>query len=86
MRLWGNYNDDTEEFFVFIDKRPVLNWQLRKILRLVLNNLGLESELYDVHSLRIGRSCEMFKLGYTVEQIKFVGQWKSNAVYRYLRN
>ena len=86
MRTRGNYKTDEEQFFIFSDRSPVKPHHLRTVLRTVLDRLGLDSKLYDVHSLRSGRTCDLAKFGYSVEQIKSMDRWKSNAVYRYLKN
>ena len=49
-------------------------------------NDGLESHLYNTHSLHIGRASDLSKMGANVEKIKHVGRWKSNAVYRYIKS
>ena len=82
----GPYEDDSEPFFTFADKTAVKDHQFRSFLRILLDRLGLDSSLYDVHSFRIGRTCDLEKFGYSVDQIKSMGRWKSNAVYRYLKN
>ena len=82
----GTYKANNEEFFVFADRSPVKPQQLRIMLRTLLDRLNLDSSLYDVHSLRSGRTCDLAKYGYSVDQIKAMGRWKSNAVYRYLKN
>ena len=74
-----------EPFFRFEDKQPITANHVRKTLKQVINNLHLDSSLYDTHSFRIGKATDMFKEGTTVEQIKEAGRWKSNAVYKYLR-
>ena len=81
----GNYDRDEEQFFVFADGSPVRPNNLRCVLRSLLDALDLNSQLYDVHSFRIGRTCDLFKYGYSIEQIKAMGRWKSNAVYKYLK-
>ena len=86
MKFRGSYNEDSEQFFVFRDRSPVKPDQLRNTLRTLLDRLGLDSMLYDVHSFRIGRTCDLHKFGYSIEQIKAMGRWKSNAVYKYLKN
>ena len=74
-------------FLCFSDGSAIPTDELRKILRKLLTNLGFESNLYDVHSLRIGRASDLLKVhNKTVDQIKNRGRWKSNAVFRYLRN
>ena len=85
MVMRGEYQDD-EPFFVYSDGSSVKPYQVRKLLRSLLNALDLNGSLYDVHSFRIGRTCDLEKFGYSVDQIKSMGRWKSNAVYRYLKN
>ena len=77
---------DAEQFFVFSDNAAVKPDQLRKILRLLIRNIGLQPELYNIHSLRIGRCRDLLKLGLSIETIKKIGRWRSNAVFAYLRN
>ena len=85
MRIRGQYIEDSEEFFVFADKSPVCPHHVRNTLRSLLDRLQLDSMLYDVHSFRIGRTCDLEKFGYSIEKIKILGRWKSNAVYKYLK-
>ena len=86
MNFRGPYLDDNEPFFVFKDRLKVKPYQVRTTLRLLLSRLGLDESLYDVHSFRIGRTSDLEKFGYSIDQIKSMGRWKSNAVYRYLKN
>ena len=80
------YFSDDEPLFIFKDKSVIKPDHARKILRKAIQRLGLDSSLYNMHSLCIGRSCDMVKYGYTVEEIKRAGRWKSNAVFKYIRN
>ena len=64
---------------------PVKPNEVRCVLRQCIDRLGLDSQNYDTHSFRIGRATDQFKQGIDVEQIKKVGRWESNAVYKYLR-
>ena len=77
----GGFIEEHESFFVFADGTPITPEQLRKTLRRVLDNLNLDSSLYDFHSLRVGRATDMQLMGYDLEFIKSAGRWKSNAVY-----
>ena len=86
MQLRGHFLDCTEHFFVYKDRSPIKPAQFRAVLRSTLDAVNLDSLLYDVHSFRIGRTCDLEKFGYSVDQIKSMGRWKSNAVYRYLKN
>ena len=86
VRWRGNYQDESEQFFVFRDKSPVQPHHIRTVLRDLLDNIGLDNKLYDVHSFRIGRTSDLAKFGYNIETIKQMGRWRSNAVYRYIKN
>ena len=78
---------DSEPFFQFRDGSPVKSNHMRDTLRSLLTNLGLNSDLYDTHSFRIGRATDLFKSErLPIDIIKHVGRWKSNAVYKYLRD
>ena len=86
IRLRGDCNDRTENFFIFRDKSIVKPPHLRLVLKTCLKEVGLDASLYDVHSLRIGHACDLAKSGkYSVSEIKSLGRWSSSAVYKYLR-
>ena len=82
----GSYLSDDELFFILQGRLPLKAEHIRNMLRRLLSNVNLNSSLYDTHSLRIGRTCQLFKMGISIEKIKKIGRWKSNAVYRYIRN
>ena len=86
MAMRGSYLNASEPFFIMSDRTAVKPHIVRNLLRTLLDRIQLDSSLYDVHSFRIGRASDLAKFGYSVEQIKCMGRWKSNAVYRYLRN
>ena len=81
----GGYCSDNEPFFVFMDGSSVTNSHIRPLLKTVVSTLGLDHRLYETRGLRTGHTCNMLKYGYTVEEIKRAGRWKSNAVFRYLK-
>ena len=85
MALRGGYGDDLEQFFIFRDRSPVKPTHARTVLYQTLESLGLDTHFYDFVSFRSGRASDMLKYGYSVEQIKFAGRWKSNAVYNYIK-
>ena len=82
----GGYLNKSEQFFIFSDGSPLTARHLRSTLRQIIQKLGLNKKLYDVHSFRIGRATDLFRQGISVEKIKELGRWKSNAVYKYLKN
>ena len=77
---------DEEQFFVFRDRSPVKPSDLRMVLAKAIKGLGLNHKNYSFHSLRIGMASWLIKLGYPIEVVKRLGRWKSNAIYRYIRN
>ena len=85
IQLRGPIYDDTEQLFIFRDRSNVQPHHIRTVLREVLKSFDLDPSLYDTHSFRIGRATDLFKAKTCVEDIKQLGRWKSNAVYRYLR-
>ena len=79
------YRSNNEQFFVFSDGQLVTQAHFRETLREIITKLGLDSNVFEPHSFRIGRATDLMKLGYSVDTIKQMGRWKSNAVYKYLR-
>ena len=87
LQLRGDYGNDQEPFFIFRDGNAVKPYHTRIVLKQCLNALGLNSALYRMHSLRVGRSTELVtKLHYSLSELKRVGRWRSNVVYKYLRD
>ena len=84
-QLRGRYDDEKEIFFVFRDGSPVTMVEARKTLRDLLLQLGLNCTMYGFHSFRVGRATDMMKWNYKFEQIKLVGRWRSNVIYKYIR-
>ena len=81
------YEADDEQFFIFGDGCPVTPDHARSTLRKMIKNLGLNEQLYDMHSFRIGRCSDMVnKFNYSVAEAKRIGRWKSSCVYRYIRD
>ena len=86
LSMRGNYDQPNEQFFIFRDKSPVYPNHVRKTLHLAITAIGLKCHLYDCHSFRGGQCSELIKLGYPIEVVKRLGRWRSNAVYRYIKN
>ena len=74
-----------EQFFVYSDRSAITPEQARKTLRFLIKRMGLNSMLYNFHSFRIGRCGDLLKYRVSVETIKKLGRWKSNAVFAYLK-
>ena len=73
-----------EPFFIFTDHTPVTPNHLRKTLKLMLGLVGVNKDLYDTHSYRIGRCMDLYKMGFEDSTLAKIGRWKSNCVYKYL--
>ena len=86
MEQRGSYITDNEPLFIFRDGTGLSHNQVRNMIRHIINSLNLNGSLYDTHSLRMGRANDMLKFRYTIEQIKRAGRWKSNTVFRYVKN
>ena len=85
MNIRGAYEVESEQLFVFKQKIPVAPRHIRKVLKTLISRVGLDASLYDVHSLRSGRTTDLIKAGYSVDEVKRMGRWKSNAVYKYIK-
>ena len=90
IRNYIMFRNDTYEtyddpLFIFRDGSPVKVEMARNLLKLLITNLGLDASLYGLHSLRIGRTCDLVKFGFSMEEVKQKGRWTSNTVYKYMR-
>ena len=83
-KIRGNISKVNEPFFVFKDGSDIFPSNVRTVLRQLLDNMNLESSLYDTHSFRIGRSVDLFSANIPLSRIKLAGRWKSNVVYKYI--
>ena len=86
MKARGGYESDHEQFFIFRDMTPVTPFHARNMLKILLKNLNLDSNLYGMHSFRIGRTTDLIKYNYTVDEVKLMGRWKSNVIFKYIKN
>ena len=64
---------------------PVTPAHARNILKIALNNLNLDNRLYGMHSFRIGRTTDLIKYNYSIDEVKIMGRWKSNVIFKYIR-
>ena len=84
-RIRGTYKSVNEQFFVFQDGTPVKASHLRKLLNKLIKRAGFEHpHLYLVHRIRAGCAMDLIKLGLSIDQVKRMGRWKSNAIFRYI--
>ena len=85
LEIRGGYVNIEEPLFIFRDRSPVSPKNMREVLKEAIKSLNLNPKYYDTHSLRIGRATDLMKFGYSIEEIKRLGRWRSNAVYKYLK-
>ena len=77
---------EKEPFFVFRDQSAVTPQHMRAVLKEALTKANLDPTFYCVHSIRSGRACDLLhNLKLSLETIKNLGRWRSNAVYNYLK-
>ena len=58
----------------------ILRWVIKKLIV----KIGPDPSLYDTHSLHSGCARHLIKGGCSLSDVRFVGRWWSNTVYRYL--
>ena len=85
LKFCRSRGDSGGVFFVKKNGRPVGRNFLVSRLKSWLCKLGLNSELYNTHSFRIGRATDLAKVGVPEQVIKATGRWKSEAFARYIR-
>ena len=85
MAICGNVKVEEDPFFIYRGNQPVKQHNFRKVLKDLLKDISLDPKNYGCHSFRYERSMDMLRLGYSLEEIKSAGRWKSGAVYRYLK-
>ena len=86
MNLRGNYEDPAECLFIFIDGQPVTPQQARNVLKHALTKIGLNHAYYGMHSFRVGRTTDLIKYGYSLDEVRRMGCWRTNTVFKYIRD
>ena len=81
IKVRPSFINNAEQFFVFRDRSPVTPPMVCGILRRCLGRLNINPVLYNFHGIWAGRATDLLRLGVSVETIKKLGRWKSNAVY-----
>ena len=86
IKLRGSYMTDAEPLFIFRNNMPVSPDQARAMLKNTLRNLNLDCRSYGMHSFRIGRTTDLIKYNYSMDEVKRLGRWKSNVIFKYIRD
>ena len=79
------YQQPSEPFFIFRNMEPVQPQHMRSTLKLILQLIELDSDLYNCHSFRAGKALDLYRNQISVETIKKLGRWRSNIVFSYLK-
>ena len=64
--------DAEEQLFIFSDRSNLKAYHVRKLLRSILQGMGLDQYNYDTHSFRIGRATDLDK-EVSIDKIKQLG-------------
>ena len=70
LNMWGRFGSDEEQLFIFRDGSPLTPLQANTILKRCINNLGIDAQFYSMHSFRIGRTSDLIKFNYSIEEVK----------------
>ena len=62
---------------MFRDGTPVRAEQARSVLKICLTNLGLNPSNYGIHCFRVGRTSDLIKYDYSIEEVK---KWDDGAL------
>ena len=76
---------EEEQFFVFSDGTAVSPVNARNLLKVLIMRLGLNDSFYGMHSFRIGRTTDLIKYRFPIDEVKRMGRWKSNVIFKYIR-
>ncbi len=71
--------------FTHFDRSPLTTSEVNHVIRECTKTLGLPSELFSSHSLRIGAATSAAQNGVHDEVIQTMGRWKSAAYQIYIR-
>ena len=80
------YRRNSEPFFIYKDHTAVSLQNFRKVFRSLLERNSFDPTLYSCHGARAGWASDLLDMGVSVEMIRKIGRWKSNAVYAYFKH
>ena len=84
LSIRGGYCKEEEPFFVFADHSAITPAKVRNVLKIMLKRCNFFITAYSTHSFRAGRVNDLAYSGISVETLKRLGRWRSNAVFKYL--
>ena len=87
LKLRGTeYDEITEHFFIFQGKQPVDQDIVRAVLAKMIEKVGLDPRIYTFQGMHAGHATDLHLWGFSLEEIKDIGHWKSNAIYKYIKD
>ena len=66
--------------FQFLGNSPVTDSFMSSKLHMLLQFIGLDPKCYKGHSFRIGAATNVVNMGFSVQYIRKLGRWNSNAI------
>ena len=69
MTVQVKFVSDTEQFFVYHDRSPVLANNVANLLKNSLKNCGMNPNNYSTQMFQAGRASDLLKLGMPVEKL-----------------
>ena len=73
------------QFFITKEGKPINRLDVAKVLKNSIKELGLNSENFNTHSMRIGRATQLHLNQCPGEDIKRYGRWSSDAYLTYIK-
>ena len=77
---------EDEQLFVWHDRFPITQSQLRRMFQKLLLFNNFDCRLYKFHGIRAGWATDLMDMGILIKTIKKLGRWKSSSIYAYLRS
>lgn len=76
----------TGPLFCHFGGKPLTRYQFSAVLDRIIMAIGLDKKYYKSHSFRIGAATVAADKGFSDEEIKMAGRWKSTAFQAYIRS
>ena len=72
--------------FCHYGEKPLTRYKFSAVLNKAIVAIGLDKRFYKSHSFRIGAATTAYQKGFSDEDIKIAGRWKSSAFQTYIRS
>ncbi len=71
--------------FIHFNKQPLTSYQFNHMIKTAIKAIGLSPKYFSSHSFRIGAATAASVGGFSDDQIKEMGRWRSSAFQSYIR-